>query len=133
MSTKSIDLPIQGRPWKKLPVSALGAAQDVPTMLSPQERLFYHWVAGQFSAQGNAIVDLGCFVGGYTACFASGAPKTTPIFAYDRFTAKEHTKQRQLYAKGIPAFDGDDVLPLASTLNAPYKAQIQFIKGEIQN
>ncbi|MFN3440709.1 MAG: hypothetical protein ACK41V_23660, partial [Acidovorax sp.] len=50
------------RPWTTIPEADLGPALRVPTMLTPEERLFYHWLGRRVQGDG-ATVDLGAYAG----------------------------------------------------------------------
>lgn len=125
-----------GRPWRKLPRDAHGpAAAAVPTMLSPKEQRFYFWLSSAWASGEGAIVDLGCFAGGSTARLAEGVRRAgmeTPIHAFDRFRASEDVKEIFLYRAGIETFEGDDILPLARELLAPWAPLVEFHRGEVE-
>lgn len=123
-----------GSPWLALPASALGPEAAVPTMLSPEEQALYLWLGSHWARGAGAVVDLGCFVGGSTARLAEGLARAGlpgEVHAYDRFTAKEATKRGQLYARGIPRFEGNDLLPLATRLLAPWKDRVRLHRGDL--
>lgn len=122
------------KPWRAAEIVAAEAEIAVPTMLAPQERLFYYWAARNWARGDGALVDLGAFAGGSTARFAAGAEAAghgAIIHAYDRFTAKEQTKQNVLYAEGVTPFEGRDILPLAQSFLAPWAAQMRYHVGHI--
>lgn len=121
-------------PWQSVPLHATGAAQGVPTMLSAAEQKLYFWLARDWARGAGAIVDLGAFAGGSTARLAEGrrqAGHRGRVHAYDRFTASQRVKDRLLHAAGIPPFEGDDILPLARRLLAPWAGMIVLHPGEI--
>lgn len=122
-------------PWSAIPTKDLEAPATVPTMLSDDERRLYYWLARHWATGSGAIVDLGCFAGGSTALLAEGtrrAGREQSLWAYDRFHADEASKDKFLYAAGIPAFDGSDILPLAHILLEPWQPGITLIKGRIE-
>ncbi|WP_424968746.1 hypothetical protein [Dinoroseobacter sp. S375] len=122
------------KPWRAPEIVAAEARITVPTMLAPQERQFYYWAARDWARGAGAQVDLGAFAGGSTARFAAGAQAAghgATIHAYDRFTAKEQTKQNVLYAAGVAPFEGRDILPLAQSFLAPWAAQMRYHVGHI--
>lgn len=121
----------QTKPWRLIEDAALGHAVSVPTMLNREEQKFYHWLAKTCGGMAGHIVDLGSFVGGSTAALASGADRCVTLHAFDRFTAKEQTKQNQLYVQGVDPFEGNDILPLARRLLSPYAPNIRFYKGNV--
>lgn len=121
-------------PWNRLSDAMLARAGDVPTMLTPRERRLYVWLAAHWSRGAGAVVDLGCFVGGSTACLAQGltlAGRDGLVHAYDRFTANESAKEKFLYAQGVPRFEGSDTLALARQLLAPWEGRIKLHRGDI--
>lgn len=121
-------------PWRASDVVQAEAKLGVPTMLAKEERQFYYWAARDWARGTGALVDLGAFAGGSTARLAAGAVAAghgATIHAYDRFTAKEQTKKNMLYAKGVPEFEGRDILPLAQQFLAPWSAQTRFHVGHI--
>lgn len=123
------------RPWRALDDADLGSAGAVPTMLSPEERRFYLWLAQHGVSGRGAIVDLGCFAGGSTAYLAEGARQAghgRPVHAFDRFQASERVKADVLYAAGVAPFEGTNILPLARDLLAPWSDQITLHPGPIE-
>ena len=123
------------RPWTSVDRAAFPDAAAVPTMLAPEEQQFYLWASRDWARGDGAIVDLGAFVGGSTAWLAAGAAAAghaAQVFAYDKFAADEATKTTQLYARGVPAFAGNDTRPLAERLLAPWRDRITFCQGEIE-
>lgn len=124
------------RPWARLLERALGQARNVPTMLSDDEQKLYYWLTAFWAEGVGEIVDLGCFAGGSTARLAEGhrvAELTSGIHAYDRFTAQDDVKTAILYPQGIAPFEGEDILPLARNLLAPWQPHVIFHKGEIDH
>ena len=123
-------------PWRRVPKSAFGPADAVPTMLSPMERKFYLWLAEHWAAGVGAIVDLGSFVGGSTACLAQGRARAggrQPVHAFDRFRASEGVKENLLYPAGLARFDGTDILDLSRDLLSPFTPPVIPHKGEIED
>lgn len=121
-------------PWRKIRSAAFGKARAVPTMLHPQEQRLYYWLTREQIGGPGAVVDLGSFVGGSTARLAKGledAGSPAPLHAYDRFTVDPVTKQSHLYAKGIPEFEGTDMLPLTRRLLKPWKDRLHLHRGDI--
>lgn len=126
--------PFSDAPWNDASIRREEARLTVPTMLAAEERRFYYWAARDWARGDGALVDLGAFAGGSTARLAAGAAAAghgATIHAYDRFTAKEQTKQNVLYAAGVPPFQGRDILPLAKDFLAPWAAQTRFHVGHI--
>lgn len=126
--------PFSDAPWNDADIRREESRITVPTMLAVDERRFYYWAARDWARGAGALVDLGAFAGGSTARLAAGAAAAghgASVHAYDRFTAKEQTKQNVLYAAGVPVFEGRDILPLAKAFLAPWGAQTQFHVGHI--
>ncbi|MEO0750950.1 MAG: hypothetical protein AAFY25_04040 [Pseudomonadota bacterium] len=124
------------RPWCDLTERDLGAATGVPSMLNGEETRLYFWMARRLAGVAGQIVDLGSFAGGSTAYLAEGnrtGGGAAQIFAYDQFRAGTKVKERQLFAKGVPRFEGRDILPLSQTLLAPWAPRIRFCKGRIEH
>lgn len=122
-------------PWLRLHDMALGKARTVPTMLTQDEQKLYFWLTAFWAEGTGAVVDLGCFVGGSTARLAEGASLSgcgSKINAFDRFTANEGLKERMLYAKGVAAFEGNDILPVAQDLLSPWSDRVSLCRGEIE-
>ncbi|WP_152912625.1 hypothetical protein [Candidatus Rhodobacter oscarellae] len=125
----------EGVPWRNVNLNDQPEARRVPTMLAGDEQRFYTWITQDWAEGTGAVVDLGAFAGGSTARLAAGAKaagKPLAIHAYDKFTAKAETKQTELYDKGVPEFDGADILPLARDFLSPWADQITYHKGNIE-
>lgn len=124
------------QPWRAVKGAALKPARGVPTMLHQQEQKLYYWLTRHQTGGPGAVVDLGAFVGGSTARLAQGladAGSPARLHVYDRFTVDPATKQKFLYDQGIAPFEGNDMLPLARQLLAPWADRITLHPGEIQN
>lgn len=107
----------------------------MPTMLHRHEQFLYYWLTRNSIGGPGAVVDLGCFAGGSTARLAQGladAGSDAVLHAFDRFTADPATKKSWLYPAGIAPFEGNDILPLARRLLAPWGDRIRLHPGEIQ-
>lgn len=129
---------MSSRPWRFVTEEDLGCALGVPSMLNREEAQFYFWLAHRMAHVSGSMVDLGCFVGGSTAYLAQGAfaqrkGQRPRMFAYDQFHASPKVKRRQLYAKGISQFDGQDTLPLSKALLSPWSDQVVLRKGRIED
>ncbi len=124
-----------GAPWQAVRWRRFGPSRKVPTMLSREERRLYWWLTGVWAKGRGAAVDLGCFVGGSTARLAQGAAHAghgRTVHAFDRFTADDRAKAAVLYPAGIAPFAGDDLLPLARTLLAPWADRVVLHPGPIE-
>lgn len=123
-------------PWEAIQLDEMGAAPQVPTMLSTAEQKLYLWAARDWARGRGAIVDLGCFVGGSSARLAEGrrqAGHGARVHGYDRFTATTALKKRLFEPAGIPPFEGRDILPLAHRLLQPWADLITLHPGEIED
>ena len=123
-------------PWTRMERAHLGQAASVPSMLSDNERRLYLWLAEVWATGAGAIVDLGAFAGGSTACLAEGARRArreAPVFAYDRFRASETTGKAILLEAGVEPFEGEDILPLARRFLAPWEPLVTLVSGEIED
>jgi hypothetical protein len=75
------------RPWRTVPATDLGAAAGVPTMLTSEEGLLYHWLGRRAQGAGVAV-DLGAYAGGSAARLLSGlalSGRPFHVHSYDRF------------------------------------------------
>lgn len=121
-------------PWLAGGPARLGAARDVPTMMGFEEELMCHWLGARWLSGRGAVVDLGTYVGGVAARIAQGARdagKRVEIHAYDRFRVLEAHKIKVLYPQGVARFEGDDALPLARRLLAPWGAAIHLHRADL--
>ncbi|MEC7761245.1 MAG: class I SAM-dependent methyltransferase [Pseudomonadota bacterium] len=126
-------------PWLAGGPDRLGPARAVPTMLAHEEELLLYWLTAAWATGAGAIVDLGCFAGGSTARLAQGQAQAghsapihaAPIHAYDRFGADEAAKSRLLYPAGVAPFAGEDLLPTATALLAPWSERITLHKEDL--
>jgi hypothetical protein len=72
----------------KAPWFALDDSENVPNMLSSEERQYIRWV-GQFVAEEANVVELGPWLGQSTICAAAGLPKSADITVVDDFVWRE--------------------------------------------
>lgn len=122
-------------PWSDLPASDMAPAQHVLSMLGPEERKMYFWLACHYATDAGAVVDLGAYVGGSTAYLAAGGHaggRTAPIHAYDRFEIHNETRKQRLLSQGVPTFEGVDILPAIRQLLAPWQARVTLHAGDIR-
>lgn len=122
-----------GRPWLGVPEADLGAAVQVPTMLTREEGLLYHWLGRQ--AQGNgATVDLGAYAGGSAARLLSGLARSGRSFhvhSYDRFRSSRAFWARFLPEEPLPETDDADLLPVVQRHLAPWEGHVTLHVGDI--
>ena len=127
---------IPENPWLDVDPDVLTATNHVPTMLSRQEQLLYHWITAHWAKGTGEIVDLGCYAGGSTARLAEGhriARLTSKIHAYDLFRINLWGKKKNLYPAGVAPFEGDDLLPVAKSLLEPWSDRIELYPGKIED
>lgn len=76
------------QPWKQMTAADLGRAALVPTMLQFDEQAYYVALTRDWARGDGAIVDLGAFAAGSTACLAEGvgqAGQRQVVHGYDKF------------------------------------------------
>jgi hypothetical protein len=121
------------RPWLGVSVADLGPAARVPTMLTAEESLLYHWLGRRVSADG-AVVDLGAYAGGSAARLLSGlalAGRTNPVHSYDRFRSSRAFWARYMPDEPLPEADDADLLPVVRRHLAPWNGQVVLHVGDI--
>lgn len=80
--------------------------------------------------RGQAIVEVGCWLGAGTAHLALGAGQT-PIHVYDRWRAKEN-EVRHAASFGVSLSEGENTLPRVVETLRPFNANIRFHRGDIR-
>lgn len=121
------------RPWKAVTPADLGAAAAVPTMLTPEEELLYHWLGRRVSGEG-AVVDLGAYAGGSAARLLSGlalSGRGCHVHSYDRFRSSRALWARHLPDEPLPETDDADLLPVVQRHLAPWSGRISLRVGDI--
>ncbi len=150
MSNRAFDM-FRESPWRLLRVADLGEASLVPTMLTLDEQKYYLWLTREWAQGAGAIVDLGAFAGGSTACLAEGqkqAGRTQPVHGYDKFVVNDFDVFRGRYetylsgppasesgldAPPLPPCDGDDLRPVVEALLSPWRDTVRLHKGQIED
>jgi len=61
--------PVETRAWQR---SVLPPLPRVPTMLTPEERLYLHWLGAVVWSGRGCVVEIGPWLGGSTVCLAAG-------------------------------------------------------------
>lgn len=80
--------------------------------------------------EGQAIAEVGCWLGAGTAWLALGAGRT-PIHVYDRWRAK--AREVQLAARfGVEIEEGQDTLPLVMATLRQFGASVRYRRGDIR-
>ncbi|MEY8826916.1 hypothetical protein AB9K34_00500 [Sedimentitalea sp. XS_ASV28] len=123
----------------------------IPTMISQAEQAFYVWLTRECCADLGAVVDLGAFAGGSTACLAEGlrqAGRKQIVHGYDKFLVNDFNVFRRRYhtyladlpardadfpPRGLPEIQGDDLLPVVRHFLAPWGDRIVLHKGLIED
>jgi hypothetical protein len=131
------DAVLRSLPWNSVFMTAQPMPPHVaaiPTMLTPEEQRMLVWLT-QHAYRGNgAIVDLGAFFGGSTGRMAYGLVQSGlvgQVHSYDRFEITPDGAEKWLFSKGIPRFDGTDMLPASRAALAPIGAEVHLHKGDI--
>ena len=128
-------LAFEKRPWRKVDPRRLAAADPVFTMLHRDERQLYYWLTRDYAEGAGAVVDLGAYVGGSTACLAEGAvaaERPLDIHAYDRFEIQNAERKARLIKDGVPEFEGADILPAIREMLEQWQDQITLHPGDIR-
>lgn len=121
------------RPWTTIPEADLGPALRVPTMLTPEERLFYHWLGRRVRGDG-ATVDLGAYAGGSAARLLSGlalSGRRFHVHSFDRFRSSRAFWARYLPDEPLPEADDADLLPVVRRHLAPWAGHVTLHIGDI--
>lgn len=121
------------RPWLAVTSADLGPALNVPTMLTPEEGLLYHWLGRRVVGDG-AVVDLGAYAGGSAARLLSGlaaAGRGNLVHSYDRFRSSRAFWARYMPDEPLPATDDADLLPVVRRHLAPWDGQVELHIGDI--
>ena len=121
------------RPWTAVAESDLGPAAHVPTMLTPEERLFYHWLGRRVQGDG-ATVDLGAYAGGSAARLLSGlalSGRPFHVHSYDRFRSSRAFWAKFMPDEPLPETDDADLLPLVRRHLAPWADHVTLHIGDI--
>ena len=121
------------RPWMTVREADLGAARAVPTMLTPEEGLLYHWLGRRVQGAG-ATVDLGAYAGGSAARLLSGLAVSGQVFhvhSYDRFRSSRAFWARFLPDEPLPEADDADLLPVVRRHLAPWDGHVTLHVGDI--
>ena len=120
-------------PWMAIREADLGAARAVPTMLTPEEGLLYHWLGRRAQGAG-ATVDLGAYAGGSAARLLSGlavSGRDFHVHSYDRFRSSRAFWARFLPDEPLPEADDADLLPVVRRHLAPWDKHVTLHVGDI--
>ncbi len=88
--------PVETRAWRR---SVLPPLPRVPTMLTPEERLYLHWLGAVVWSGRGCVVEIGSWLGGSTVCLAagmraSGHPAGQRLRVFDNFIWREFMAAR---------------------------------------
>ena len=122
-------------PGVALPFDASAAP---PTMLTPRELNYLHWLGAQTTGRGR-VVELGCFLGGSTAALADGRacsvgsePYTdAPMLVYDSFEAPGQSAVKSWWMESYGLEAGEDFLPRFRDAHAERWDSLDVRKGWI--
>ena len=131
------DTVLRRLPWNSVFLTAQSMPPHVlaiPTMLTPEEQRMLVWLTQHAYRGQGAIVDLGAFFGGSTGRMAYGLVQsglTGHVHSYDRFEITPDGAEKWLFSKGIPRFEGTDMLPASRAALGAIGADIHLHKGDI--
>ena len=116
------------QPWRELSLPWT-SGQPVPSMMSPDELAFLHYLARiQYRGEG-AIVDLGPLAGGSAYALASGMGASAfRVHSFDYWRSWADCGQ---WFPGLDLQPGDDLLPAFLDNLGPYKERIVPYQGDI--
>lgn len=80
--------------------------------------------------EGQAIAEVGCWLGAGTAWLALGAGRT-PIHVYDRWRARPN-EVRHAARFGVHIVEGQNTLPLVMETLRPFGASVRYRRGDIR-
>jgi hypothetical protein len=132
-STSKTVTEFAARPWLGVTETDLGPAARVPTMLTAEESLLYHWLGRQVAGDG-AVVDLGAYAGGSAARLLSGlaaAGRSNKVHSYDRFRSSRAFWARYMPDEPPPKADDADLLPVVRRNLAPWVDRVELHVGDI--
>lgn len=121
------------RPWEQVAEADLGPAANVPTMLTTEERLLYHWLGRRVQGDG-ATVDLGAYAGGSAARLLSGlalSGRPFHVHSYDRFRSSRAFWAKYMPDEPLPEADDADLLPVVRRHLAPWDGHVTLHIGDI--
>jgi hypothetical protein len=123
----------------------------VPTMLTFLEQSYYVWLTKSYASGAGAIVDLGAFAGGSTACLAEGvaqAGRSETVHSFDKFLLLDFERFKTRYNQyigrspardapfdppGLPRAQGKDFLPIVRHFLSPWSGKVELHKGQIED
>jgi hypothetical protein len=121
------------RPWRVVTEADLGPAARIPTMLTAEERLFYHWLGRRVQGDGETV-DLGAYAGGSAARLLSGlvlSGRRFHVHSYDRFRSSRAFWAKFMPEEPLPDEDDADLLPVVRRHLAPWAGHLTLHVGDI--
>jgi len=123
-------------PWRDLGLTGRDI-NPIPSMITPDEALYLHWLARcRYAGQGE-IVDGGPLLGGSTAAFGEGvrlnetvSHTRARIHSYDLFEYSPPFMKR-LFRRGPEPAAGDSLLPRFNQNIKPWATSVQVYAGDI--
>jgi len=123
-------------PWRDLGITGRDV-NAIPSMITPDEALYLHWLARcQYKGQGE-IVDGGPLLGGSTSAMAEGLRRNTAvenktgrIHSYDLFEYSAPFMKR-LFKRGPVPAEGESLLPRFQANIKPWESSVRVYPGDI--
>jgi hypothetical protein len=126
---------IPHRPWLALDMDVPGI-DSIPSLMSPEESLYLHWIAREYYEGVGEIFDGGPLLGGSTCALSSGLAlnsrvenKHRRIHSYDLFLYAEYYMSPLFAGAGLK--DGESFLPLFLKNTMQFKDYIDFHAGDV--
>ncbi|AFM26741.1 hypothetical protein [Desulfomonile tiedjei] len=123
------------RPWLALDVN-IHETYSIPSLMSPEESLYLHWIAREYYEGVGEIFDGGPLLGESTCALSSGLAlnsrvgnKHKRIHSYDLFMYAEYYMAPLFTGTGLQ--DGESFLPLFLKNTMQFKDYIDFHAGDI--
>ena len=123
-------------PWRDLGITGRDV-NAIPSMITPDEALYLHWLTRcQYKGQGD-IVDGGPLLGGSTTAMAEGLRlnpsvenKANRIHSYDLFEYASPFMKR-LFRRGPAPAEGESLLPRFQANIKPWASSVRVYPGDI--
>jgi hypothetical protein len=124
------------KPWRDLGITGRDV-NAIPSMITPDESLYLHWLARCRYEGAGEIIDGGPLLGGSTIAMAEGlrrnervGNKAARIHSYDLFEYHPMMKRR-LFKKGPEPAPGDSLLPIFTRNITPWMSSVRVFPGDI--
>lgn len=113
-------------PWNACPFPG---RFTVPTMLTPEEVNYLHWLGRDYHTGAGRVVDLGCFFGGSTVALATGMMANPdarpPLLTYDSFVMDSVAEKMFLH----PYRDGESFRPIFDVMTTRVRDAVVVREG----